>query len=127
MADSPDSPTTTLYRPLGQHELDLIAATGFRAFPPRLEWQPIFYPVLNEDYATQIARDWNTKDAASAYVGYVTRFDIRTEFVVRYEAHRVGGREHVELWVPAEELDVFNANIVGLIDVIAEFRPSESR
>jgi hypothetical protein len=30
------SETTILYLPVGQHELDLIAATVYRAFPPRL-------------------------------------------------------------------------------------------
>ena len=54
--------TTTLYRPVGQKELDLIQASGWTAFPPRLDWQPIFYPVLNVEYATRIARDWNTRD-----------------------------------------------------------------
>ena len=112
----------TLYRPVGQKELDLIAEAGFRAFPPRLEWQPIFYPVLNEGYAAQIARDWNTKDEASGYVGYVTRFNVWAWFVARYEPHQVGGRQHVELWVPAQELDEFNANIVGRIEVTAEYR-----
>jgi hypothetical protein len=114
--------TVTLYRPVGQTEMDLIADAGYRAFPPRLEWQPIFYPVLNEDYAMQIARDWNTKDQASGYVGYVTRFQVRAVFASRYEPQQVGGRNHVELWVPADELDEFNANIVGAIEVIAEFR-----
>jgi len=71
---------TTLYRPVGQSELDLIRASGFREFPPRLPEQPIFYPVLTEEYATQIARDWNTKDERSGFVGYVLRFDVRTEF-----------------------------------------------
>lgn len=52
---------TTLYRPVGQAEMDLIRASRFREFPPRLPEQPIFYPVLTEEYATQIARDWNTK------------------------------------------------------------------
>lgn len=36
----------TLYRPVGLAELELIAAAGWRAYPPRLAWQPIFYPVL---------------------------------------------------------------------------------
>jgi hypothetical protein len=116
----------TLYRPVGQKELDLIAEAEFRAFPPRLAWQPIFYPVLNEEYAAQIARDWNTKDEASGYVGYVTRFDVNAEFAARYEPRQVGGRRHVELWVPAEELDELNANIVGLIEVVAEYRPGAS-
>ena len=114
--------TTTLYRPVGQQELDLIREANYHAFPPRLSWQPIFYPVLNEDYATRIARDWNTKDAASGYVGYVTRFQIATAFLRRYHVEVVGGSEHQEYWVPSEELDEFNRNIVGLIEVIAEYR-----
>ncbi len=63
--------TTTLYRPVGQAELDLIRESGFIAFPPRLPEQPIFYPVLTRSYAEQIARDWNTKDPKSGFVGYV--------------------------------------------------------
>jgi hypothetical protein len=111
----------TLYRPIGQGELDLIASSGFRRFPARFDWQPIFYPVLNEEYATQIARDWNTNDPASGHVGYVTRFAIGADFAARYERHQVGSRVHVELWVPAQELGLFNANIDGLIEVIAEY------
>jgi len=116
------STVTTLYRPVGQAELDLIRAAGMRAFPPRLSWQPIFYPVLNETYATEIARDWNTKDAASGYVGYVTRFGVRADFLAPYEARVVGAQRHQELWIPAEDLAGLNENIVGLIEVIAEFR-----
>ena len=112
--------TTTLYRPVGSGELRLIADSGYRAFPPRLPEQPIFYPVLNEEYAAQIARDWNTKHSADRR-GYVTRFRVRSEFLRRYEVQTVGGSVHQELWVPAEELEQFNANIVGLIEVIAEF------
>jgi hypothetical protein len=114
--------TTTLFRPVGQKELDLIRESGFRAFPPRLAHQPIFYPVMNEEYATRIARDWNTKDAASGFVGYVTRFEVRSEFVSRYPVQTVGGQMAKELWVPAEELEEFNSNIVGLIEIISEFR-----
>ncbi len=54
--------TLELFRPVGQKELDLIVASGFCEFPPRLAWQPIFYPVLSLDYAIEIARNWNTKD-----------------------------------------------------------------
>jgi hypothetical protein len=115
----------TLFRPVGQAELDLIAATGYRAFPPSLPGQPIFYPVLNEAYAIQIARDWNTKDPASGHVGYVTRFDIDARFASRYEPQQVGGRVHQELWVPAEELAGFNEHIAGEIEVIAEYRGRE--
>ena len=113
--------TVTLYRPVGQKELDLIAASGYTAFPPRLPEQPIFYPVTNEAYATKIARDWNAK-YNNPPVGYVTRFAVRNDFVSRYERQVVGASVHEELWVPAEELDEFNRNIVGLIEVISEFR-----
>jgi hypothetical protein len=114
--------TITMYRPVGQKELDLIAESGYLAFPPRLDWQPIFYPVLNEQYAIQIARDWNTKDVGSGFVGYVTRFLVQAEFASRYSPQKVGSKEAIELWVPAEELAMFNKNIVGRIEVIHEYR-----
>ena len=50
-----------LYRPVGTEELELIRKTEYCAFPPRLPEQPIFYPVLNEKYATEIASKWNLK------------------------------------------------------------------
>ena len=68
--------TVTLYRPVGQDELDLIRDSGWRRFPPRLHWQPIFYPVLTEDYAVKIARDWNTKDPNSGFAGFVLCFKV---------------------------------------------------
>jgi len=117
------SQTVTLYRPVGPTELALIRETGSRAFPPRLPDQPIFYPVLTEAYAVKIARDWNVKASGS---GYVTRFSVRTEFLSRYEVQIVGGSQHQEYWIPAEDLPLFNQNIVGAIEVIAEFR-SERR
>lgn len=114
--------TTTLWRPVGQAELDLIAASGWTRFPPRLEGQPIFYPVLNEDYAIQIASGWNTKDPASGFVGYVLRFEVERSYASRYEPRRVGGRGIDELWVPAEDLGEFNEHIVGEIKKVAEYR-----
>ena len=116
--------TTILFRPVGLEELDLIRASGFRAFPPRLPEQPIFYPVLNEDYAKAIARDWNAKRNTSK-VGYVTRFAVRTAFLQRYEIQTVGGVVHQEYWIPAEELAELNQNIVGSIEVVAEYRQEE--
>lgn len=113
-----------LFRPVGQAELDLIAASDWHAFPPRLAWQPIFYPVLSEEYAIQIARDWNTTDPASGFVGYVTRFAVSRAFLDQFEVRTVGARMHQEYWIPAERLDEFNASIVGGIEVIHEFRRS---
>jgi len=113
--------TVTLYRPVGPRELELIERSGFSAFPPRLPEQPIFYPVPNQDYAEQMARDWNAKDAGTGYRGFVTRFRVRTSFLHRYSPKQVGSGIHQEYWIPAEELPEFNANIVGPIEVVAEF------
>lgn len=110
-----------LYRPVGQAELDLIRASGFREFPPRLPEQPIFYPVLSEDYAVQIAREWNTKDERSGFSGYVLRFNVRTEFLRMYDVHVVGSSAHREYWIPAGDLSDLNANIVGEIEMVSEF------
>jgi hypothetical protein len=112
---------TTLYRPVGRAELALIEAVQFRAFPPRLPEQPIFYPVLQEAYATQIARDWNPKDEASGYAGFVTRFQVRSAFLLDYEVRTVGSAQHQEYWIPAANLPAFNAAIVGRIEVLAEY------
>jgi len=111
--------TTILYRPVGPKELALVAASGYREFPPRLPEQPIFYPVMNEEYAWQIARDWNLKDSGA---GFVTRFALKTEFALNYPVQKVGSSIHQELWIPAEDLAEMNRNIVGLIEVIAEFK-----
>jgi ribA/ribD-fused uncharacterized protein len=110
--------TTTLFRPVGPGELELIKASGNREFPPRLPDQPIFYPVLNEEYARQIALDWNVPASGS---GYVTRFEVRSAFLERYPEKIVGASIHRELWIPAEDLAEMNRNIVGKIEVTAEF------
>ena len=111
--------TVTLWRPVGPKELHLMRESGMRAFPPRLPEQPIFYPVLSEAYATKIARDWNVPASGA---GFVTRFRVRRDFLDRYKVQQAGGREHLEYWIPADELADFNSAIVGEIEVIAEFR-----
>lgn len=111
----------TLYRPVGQAEMDLIRASRFREFPPRLPEQPIFYPVLTEEYATQIAREWNTKDERSGFAGYVLRFQVRSDFLQKYDVHVVGSSRHREYWIPAEDLPALNANVVGEIGIVSEF------
>jgi hypothetical protein len=112
---------TVLYRPVGQKELDLIAASDFRSFPPRLDWQPIFYPVLNEEHATFIAREWNTKDAASGFVGYVLRFSVRADYLAQFQVQKVGGATALEYWIPAELLGQFNENMVGEIEIVSQY------
>ena len=95
-----------------------MRASDMRAFPPRLPEQPIFYPVLSEDYAVKIARDWNVPASGA---GYVTRFEVRKDYLDNYEVQLAGGRAHQEYWIPAEDMDAFNAAIVGEIEVVAEF------
>ena len=116
-----ETETVTLFRPVGLDELELIRGSGYGEFPPRLPGQPIFYPVLNEEYAVQIARDWNTLHEADGR-GFVTRFRVRREFLRRYDVRTVGGSVHQEYWIPAADLPEFNRHIVGLIEMIAEFR-----
>ncbi|SHL78409.1 ADP-ribosylation/crystallin J1 [Flavobacterium chilense] len=110
--------TTRLYRPVGLKEMELIADLGYKSFPPRLEWQPIFYPVMNQQYAEQIAFEWNTVDEFSSFIGIVTAFEVKTSFLEKYEIQNVGDRNHNELWIPSEDLNDFNSNIIGEIEVI---------
>ncbi|MFW0736540.1 ADP-ribosylation/crystallin J1 [Flavobacterium sp. T12S277] len=110
--------TTRLYRPVGLKEMELIAETGYVSFPPRLDWQPIFYPVTNQKYAEQIAFEWNTVDEFSGFIGIVTAFEVKTAFLEKYEVQNVGDKNHNELWIPSEDLVDFNANIVDGIGVL---------
>lgn len=111
--------TVTLYRPTGPTELQLVKDSGFTKWPPRLPEQPIFYPVANEKYAKEIAIKWNIKDSK---VGYVTKFQVKKEFMDKYEIHQVGAVHHTEWWIPANELEDLNKNIVGLIEVVGEYK-----
>jgi hypothetical protein len=112
--ENPDG-STTLWRPIGPAELDLLRAADMRAWPPRLPDQPIFYPVLNEAYARQIAAEWNVAASGS---GYTTRFHLPTSFARRYPTCQAGGRDKLELWVPASELDDLNRHLIGPIEVV---------
>ena len=107
-----------LYRPVGQAEYDLIAQADFTAYPPRLPEQPIFYPVLNERYAREIAEKWNLRYPDSQYAGYVTAFEIDDAYISQFPIQTVGASYHQELWIPAEELENFNRHIVGKIRIL---------
>ena len=111
--------TVTLWRPVGPAELELIQQAKMLAFPPRLPEQPIFYPVLSENYAIKIARDWNVPASG---VGCVTRFAVLKSFLNNYAVQEAGGRAHREYWIPAEQIEAFNKAIVGVIEVTHEFR-----
>jgi len=112
---------TTLFRPTGINELKLIHESGMKAWPPRLPEQPIFYPVMNREYAQQIARDWNAKSEPKQ-IGFVLRFDVETDYVSKFPIQKVGGKQHLELWVPAEELEEFNRHIVGKLTIVDVYR-----
>lgn len=117
--------TVTLYRPTGPRELKLVVDSDYRCWPPRLPDQPIFYPVTNEQYAIEIARDWNLPSDGA---GYVTRFLVRKDFMDHYQIQVVGAARHSEWWVPAEDLAALNKAIVGVIEVIHVFeRPGTGK
>jgi hypothetical protein len=123
MEQGANTAPVVLYRPVGEAELALVRANGWKEFPPRLPEQPIFYPVLEEDYAIQIARDWNTRDEGT---GYVLRFQVNGDFLSRYSVQTVGSRVHREYWIPAEDLAAFNQNIVGTIELVRTFSASRT-
>ena len=108
-----------LYRPIGLQELALIYESGMKAFPARLPQQPIFYPVLQLEYARQTASGWNTQNGE--FAGYVTQFKVEDEYIGQFEEHTVGGSQYKELWIPAEEVDEFNKQIIDHIKVVEAY------
>lgn len=120
-------PTVTLFRPVGGVEHELIRQSDYKRFPPRKSSQPIFYPVASEEYAIQIARDWNTKDEENGNVGYVLKFNMRKDYLASYNIHVVGSSMHREYWIPAENMDKFNQSIVGKIEVVHVFRSPKKK
>ena len=115
--------TTTLWRPCNDAELGLVAESGWRRWPPRLFWQPIFYPVLNEEYATEIARGFQVPAFG---VSHVTRFEVDSDYLTRFDVQHAGSNSSLEYWIPAEDLDEFNRHIVGTIEVVASYGPEDS-
>jgi len=118
--------TTRLYRPVGMKEMELIAESAYKKFPPRLAWQPIFYPVMNQQYAEQIALEWNTKDEFSGFIGVVTAFEVTADYLKKYEVQNVGGEIHNELWIPSSAMQEFNSQIVGEIEIVNVYFTSQS-
>ena len=110
--------TIMLWRPIGPEELKLIWQSGMKSFPPRLPDQPIFYLVLSEEYAIKIARDWNVPASGQ---GFVTEFNVTREYIDGYEVQQAGGKDILEYWIPAEDLDQFNKAIVGAVRVTHSF------
>lgn len=108
-----------LYRPVGLQELALIYDSGMQAFSTQLQQQPIFYPVLQLEYARQTASDWNVQHGDHA--GYVTQFKVEDEYIADFEEHAVRGTPYQELWIPAEAMEEFNTHIVGPIKVLEAY------
>gem|GEM_PF-315167 len=105
-----------LYRPVGLQEVESIYDSGMKAFPARLPKQPIFYPVLQLEYARQIASNWNAESGESA--GYVTQFNIEDKYIKKFEKHAVRGTQYQEFWIQADDMEKFNKHIVGHIKVL---------
>lgn len=103
-----------LYRPVGPEELRLIAEADWKKFPPRLEWQPFFYPVIEPGYAKEINR-WNVKAFGE---GHIVVFEVDDGYISQHSFHYAGGRDRREYWIPAEDLDAFNAAIIGTIELM---------
>ena len=112
-----------LYRPVGPKEYQLIEDSGFKRFPPRLPEQPIFYPVLNLEYARKIASEWNVPHSG---VGFVMAFEIDDFYINRYEVQTVGSSVHQEYWIPAEDLEQFNDHIIGVIEAVEKYTSGEA-
>ena len=110
--------TTKLYRPVNKAELILIQETGWKKFPPRLPDQPIFYPVTNQEYASQITTEWNLPSYKN---GFVTEFELSNKYLSKFKVEKVGLDHHTELWVPAEKLEEFNGEIIDRIRVIEAY------
>ena len=113
--------TTKLYRPVNKVELELIQDSKWKKFPPRLPEQPIFYPVTNQEYASQITREWNLPSYKN---GFVTEFELSKKYLSKFKVEKVGLDHHTELWVPAEELEEFNSEIIGQISVVEAYAVS---
>jgi len=108
--------TVAMYRPCNKAELDLVIASDYKCWPPRLAGQAIFYPVTNAQYAREV-NAWNKLDFDN---GFVTKFEVKKCFVDQYDIQQVGASHHTEWWIPAEDLEKLNNNIIGLIEVIEQ-------
>lgn len=100
---------TTLYRVIDDGELNALRALGFRKFPACGE--AAFYPMLSRHFALESLRQRPPGRQ------YLTQFKICAVYARSFEVQTLCGEVHDELWVPAEELPVFNEKIVGKISL----------
>ncbi|MDG6105645.1 SMI1/KNR4 family protein [Dactylosporangium aurantiacum] len=102
--------TVVLWRAVGQAELDLVAAAGWRAWPAG----PGFAAVPERRRAAQLSRE---RFVPADGVGYVVRFEVERAYLERFAAHR----EHGYV-IPAKEIAGLNAHLVGAITEEADYR-----
>lgn len=110
--------TVALYRSTGPEDLLLVEQNGFKRWPARLSWQPIFDPISNEQYAIDYARDWNVKDSGKVFV---TQFSAEKSFINQSQIHQVDPTYSTEWWISAKDLVHSNDHLVGNKQVIHEF------
>ena len=110
--------TVTLYRPVGDREFGHIRDSGWRLFPPRFDGYPLFCALLDENYATESARDWTTKNGARVHV---LRFDVGQEFISGCHIRPAESSNYRQYLIPSTELADLNAHLIGPIEVIASF------
>ena len=110
---------TILFHALGSDELELIKRSGWTQFPSRSREEPLFYPILTEEYATQVAKEAYVEVDG---VGWVIKSAVSTDFVRKYDVQQIGASYQREYWIPAAELADLNRHLVGPIEVLAELR-----
>lgn len=114
-----DRGKVTLWRSVGQSELDLVASLRWRAWPPRLPNQPIFSAAGDRRYAVQIGRERNVPAEG---VGYVVKFDVARSFLDRHQGYQGGPCDEREYRIPGDEVADLNAHLVGAITESADYR-----
>ncbi|MEN8671348.1 MULTISPECIES: hypothetical protein [unclassified Ketobacter] len=107
--------TTTLFRPVGPGQLQAVLECDCRRFPARRPNQKFFYPLLHECFARRIAWQWHVLRSG---VGYITAFEVITDYLQTLPVFTLGGPEHREYRIPAAQLEAFNDQIVGRIHVV---------
>ncbi|WP_163832084.1 hypothetical protein [Spartinivicinus ruber] len=111
--------TTALFRPIGPEQFEALKNLGFSQIPSHVFGQKFFYPLLHESFAKQIAQEWYLPKHGQAYV---IRLEIASSYLEQFEVKRIGGPEHTEYRIPIEEQTNFSRELVGNIEIVAEYQ-----
>jgi hypothetical protein len=71
------------------------------------------------EYANEIAQRWNAESGSAS--GYVAQFSLDDAYGARFAPQKVGAAHHVELWVPAAELSLFNNHISPPVMILGAY------